>query len=183
MDEYDDDIEPEASDISTFSTGLLDDAPPVSQEELIDRWENKNTTRYYRKILKDIEDAGFFYDTELALKTFAHTYFNSTTFMSNLTPQRASGWGEVGFDPQRYSRNLAELLMLENRASYTKMDIMKPQLLIIERSMANHLELIISRTVGKDREGILNREVRAKQEQISTTRDITKPRTNKRKLF
>lgn len=173
VDEPYDDEEPEDEEDQphppTFSSDM-EDVPPVSDQELIDRWVNKNT-KFRKYILNEIDNSNLFTDTKYGLRLFVNTYFNNTLFMTNLSPQKSSSWMESGFDPQRYARLLSQLLLLKNEVLYHPADQNNSELLIIVQSMKNHLELIIPMTIGEDRESILNREVRTRGEQILTNKE------------
>jgi len=153
----------------TFATGN-EDIPPVSDQELIDRWTNKNT-KFQKYILEEIENSNLLTDTKSGLKRFVYTYFNPTMFFANFSPQRGNSWMSSGFDPQRYARLLSQLLLLKNRVMYHPADLNSSELLIISQAMKNHLEIIITRTVGDEREAIINRETRTKGEQIVTNKE------------
>ena len=91
--------------------------------------------------------------------------------MANLSKTRGSKWEET-IDPMAIAKNDLEVTMLLMQAGISRSDKNKPETHIILRNIKSHLNLIFTRTVGSDREGIINRKLMQESAQNITTKEI-----------
>ena len=110
------------------------------------------------------------YDTTVALKMFVNDVMSSNAFMSNQTPPKRGIKrfleGEDSFNQLEYTILSFDECMEWYLASVDPLDRNKTVVYQMAKEIENHTKnFTLTRTVGKDREGIVNRIEHSKQTQ------------------
>ena len=154
---------------------------PYNAEMMQDRYRNK-TTVFSPRILQEVDNSLLKYKSKQAIRIAIYNLFDSDIFMSNLTKPRSS-WKEQASDPMTKALNNIDKVMLEIQAGIARTDKNKPDTFIILKNIRSHLEFILTRAVGPDREGIINRKELAESTQNVTSLERVNPTPAPKKSF
>ncbi|MFA5248755.1 MAG: hypothetical protein WC415_06130 [Patescibacteria group bacterium] len=139
-----------------------DDSNPYEESDpRFESWELRHTE--FRDYLLELsDDSSLKHDTKIALKVLINDWCSSNAFMSNQTPPKKSFSsffsGSDGFNQMDYTRICLEELIELFKASIDPLDKKKNVIYQVIKELENHtLNFTLTRTVGTEREGVVNR--------------------------
>jgi len=147
----------------------FDDNPYDESDNRHDAWALRHTE--YRELIISIANDNYLkYDTIMALKVLVNDVMSSNAFMSNQTPPKRSFKsmfeGESTFNQLEYTSVSIEECIEMFLASVDPLDTNKNIVYQIVNEILNHtMNFTLTRTVGKEREGVVNRIEHTKQTQ------------------
>jgi len=147
----------------------FDDNPYDEVDSRHDAWSLRHTE--YRELVISIANLNFLkYDTIMALKVLVNDLMSSNAFMSNQTPPKrgikSMFSGESTFNQLEYTTISIEECIEMFLASVDPLDRNKNIIYQMVNEILNHtMNFTLTRTVGENREGIVNRIVHSKQTQ------------------
>ena len=146
-----------------------DDQPYEEGDSRHDAWALRHTE--FRELKISLANKNFLkYDTIMALKVIVNDLMSSNAFMSNQTPPKRGIKrfleGEDSCNQLEYTTLSIDECMELFLASVDPLDRNKNIVYQIVKEIENHTKnFTLTRTVGKDREGVVNRIEHSKQTQ------------------
>ena len=160
-----------------------DDNPYEEVDSRHDAWSLRHTE--FRELIISLANDNFLkYDTIMALKVLVNDLMSSNAFMSNQTPPKKGMRrfldGDDSFNQLEYTILSIDEVIELFLASVDPLDRNKNIVYQIVKEIENHTKnFTLTRTVGKDREGVVNRIEHSKQTQEIKSTETAEQESNK----